>query len=184
MDFRLIKGHSQYIGQAGCVRIWGQRKRGKKGEQRGGLIWQKGWGQYHAGQTKGRGEMLSERDKERLEQEFRAKAESLFEAVLEEGIKKQLTLSQMEEVVGQLKFGLTSWLVERLIEVQAQQLAGPGPVCSGCGREMRDKGEKPRQLISSQGQLEFKRKYYYCETCRQGIFPPGSTIGGGAAELE
>lgn len=128
--------------------------------------------------------MITARDKERLQQEYRAKAENLFEAVLEEGVKKQMTLSQMEEVVGQLKFELTSWLVERLIQVQAEQSAGPGPACSGCGREMRDKGEKPRQLISSQGQIEFKRKYYYCEGCRQGIFPPGSTIGGGAAELE
>ena len=128
--------------------------------------------------------MISEKEKERLQQEFRAKAENLFEAVLEEGLKKQLTLSQMEEMVGQLKFGLTSWLVERLIQVQAQQTTGVGPACAGCGREMRDKGEKPRQLISSQGQIEFKRKYYYCEGCRQGIFPPGSTIGSGPAELE
>src|SRR5262245_57372560 len=128
--------------------------------------------------------MITARDKERLQEEFRAKAESLFEAVLEEGFKRQLTLSQMEEVVGQLKFGLTSWLVERLIEDQSQQTTGPGPAWCECGREKQDKGEKTRQIISSQGEINFKRKYYYCKECRQGIFPPGSTIGGRAAELE
>lgn len=128
--------------------------------------------------------MISEKEQEKLRQQFRAKADSLFEAALEKGLKEKLTLSQMEEVVGQLKFGLTSFLVESMIEVQAKQMAGAGPKCRECGREMRDKGEKPRQLITSQGEIEFKRGYYYCEQCRQGIFPPGPTIVGRSAELE
>jgi hypothetical protein len=116
--------------------------------------------------------VISDKEQEQLRQQFRAKADSLFEAALEQGFKEQFTLSQIEEVVGQLKFGLTSLLVESLIEVQAKQMRGPGPKCSRCGREMRDKGEKPRQLVTSQGEIEFKRRYYYCEHCRQGVFPP------------
>lgn len=128
--------------------------------------------------------MISVRAKENLRQQFMAKAESIFETALEQGVKEKLTLSQMEELVGQLKFELTSLLVESLIEVQAKHMAGPGPDCCQCGREMRSKGEKPRQLMTSQGEIEFKRPYYHCDRCRQGLFPPGPTIGRWSAGLE
>lgn len=128
--------------------------------------------------------MISVRDKESLRQEFMVKAESIFERALEQGDKEKLTLSQMEELVGQLKFELTSCLVESLIEVQARQMAGPGPSCKQCGREMRHKGEKQRQVVTSQGKIEVERPYYYCDRCRQGFFPPGPTIRAGSAGLE
>lgn len=128
--------------------------------------------------------MLTQKTKEKLRGEFLAKAEELFEQALAEGVEQELSLSQMEETVGQLKFELTSLLVESMVEVQRQQQAGPGPRCAGCGQEMQDKGQKRRQVMTTQGEIELKRNYYYCKRCRQGLFPPGSTTGSETTGLE
>ena len=81
----------------------------------------------------------------------------------------------MEETVEALKFELTSLLVENMIEMQGEGIRGPGPKCAGCGGEMYSKGKKRRQVLTSQGKIELERSYHYCDRCRSGIFPPGST---------
>jgi hypothetical protein len=107
------------------------------------------------------------------------KSEEVFDIAMEQGIAREdITLSQIEEIVNELKFELTSMLVESVIEVQASGRVGPGPKCAGCGREMRYKGEKRRpDIITSQGEIEVERSYYYCEKCKSGLFPPGQTTG-------
>jgi hypothetical protein len=128
--------------------------------------------------------MLTQKTKEKLRGEFLAKAEELFEQALAQGAEQVLSLSQMEETVGQLKFELTSLLVESMVEVQRQKQAGPGPRCASCGQEMQDKGQKRRRVMTTQGQIELKRNYYYCDRCRQGFFPPGPTVGSETTGLE
>jgi hypothetical protein len=123
--------------------------------------------------------VITESQQGELRRRFVAKAEEVFDLAMEQGIAREdITLSQIEEIVNELKFKLTGMLVESVIEVQASRYAGPGPVCAGCGREMRDKGEKERPGIkTSQGEIKVKRGYYYCEKCKRGLFPPGQTIG-------
>lgn len=128
--------------------------------------------------------MLSQGDKERLRSQFMVKAEQIFEQALAEGSQAELNLSQIEGVVGELKFELTSLLVESLVEVAANRQGGPGPACSGCGQEMHYKGIKRRRVITTQGEIDLSRGYYYCERCQRGFFPPGPTIGGQPAGLE
>lgn len=36
---------------------------------------------------------------------------------------------------------------------------------------MRYKGRKERWVATSQGEVKIERGYFYCETCREGIFP-------------
>lgn len=121
--------------------------------------------------------MKAEQPKEKLRRAFLAKATAVFEAALGRGAGAELTLSQMEETVAELKFELTSLLVESMIEAQGEATKGPGPVCAGCGGEMYSKGKKRRQVLTSQGEIEIERSYHYCDRCRCGIFPPGPTIG-------
>ena len=128
--------------------------------------------------------MFSQGDKERLRGQFMAKAEQIFEQVLAGGSETELKLSQIEAVVGELKFELTSLLVESMVEVQAKRQGGPGPGCPGCGQEMHYKGVKRREVVTTQGEIELSRGYYYCERCHRGFFPPGPTIGGEPAGLE
>jgi len=128
--------------------------------------------------------MFSQGDKERLRGQFMAKAEQIFEQALAGGNETELNLSQIEEAVGEIKFELTSLLVESMVEVQAERQRGPGPGCPGCGQEMHYKGVKRRGVVTTQGEIELSRAYYYCERCHRGLFPPGPTIGGEPARLE
>lgn len=123
--------------------------------------------------------MITESQKGEIRQRFVAKAEEVFDIAVAHGIAREdISLSQIEEIVNELKFELTGMMVESVIEVQASRRAGPGPKCAGCGREMRYKGEKRRPgIITSQGEIEVERPYYYCQQCKRGLFPPGQAIG-------
>lgn len=130
--------------------------------------------------------MITESQQGELRQRFVAKAEEVFDLAIEQGIaREEITLSQIEEIVNELKFELTGMLVESVIEVQAGRQSGPGPKCAGCGREMRYKGEKKRPGIkTSQGEIKVERAYYYCKKCKRGLFPPRQTIGDQPAGVE
>ena len=130
--------------------------------------------------------MIDEKQKGELRWRFVVKAEEVFDIAMEQGIaREEITLSQIEEIVNELKFELTSMLVESVIEMQASRRAGPGPKCEGCGREMRYKGEKRRpDIISSQGEIGLERSYYHCKICKSGLFPPGQAIGDQQSRVE
>ena len=110
---------------------------------------------------------------EKLKQEFIEQAQAIFERVMaEDESGEALTLSQIEEKVGELRFELTSKLVESKLKLEVKKQQGPAANCEGCGREMRDKGQKKRTIITSQGEIEIERSYNHCAHCQQGLFPP------------
>jgi hypothetical protein len=123
--------------------------------------------------------MITESQKDALRRQFLAKAEAVFDRAMERGLSQEdIQLSEIEEIVNELKFELTGELVEDIIQGQANSQPGPGPRCEGCGREMRYKGHKKRPAIqTSQGEIELERAYYYCDKCKVGLFPPGSAVG-------
>jgi hypothetical protein len=121
--------------------------------------------------------VITKDEKELLRQRFMAKAEEVFEKAIASGVEAdELDLGEIEEAVEGLKFELTGTLVESVVEVRNRGERGPGPKCERCGREMRYKGKKRREVVTSQGKIELERAYYYCETCQVGIFPPGSAL--------
>jgi YgiT-type zinc finger domain-containing protein len=122
--------------------------------------------------------------KEELRQRYMAKAEAIFEVTWARGEGAGLTLSQIEETVGELKFELTRLLVESMVEVQARRQKGPGPRCERCGGEMYSKGKRRRRVVTSQGEIEVVRRYHYCDRCGSGFFPPGQATGAGASGVE
>lgn len=128
--------------------------------------------------------MSKDKSKAELRQRYLTQAEAIFEAAWARGEKEGLTLSQIEETVGELKFELTGLLVESMVEVQARRQMGPGPECPSCGGEMYSKGKKRRRVVTSQGEIEVEREYHYCDECRRGLFPPGQTTGAGASGVE
>lgn len=101
-------------------------------------------------------------------------AESIIDDLLrwEEEIEKP-NLSQIEEVVLELRERLSQKMAETVIEGQEAVRPVPGPACSECGQEMRYKGLKRKRVSSWVGRLELERAYYYCERCGGGDFPPG-----------
>ena len=84
-------------------------------------------------------------------------------------------LEQVEAKVLRVRQRLSEQMSQTVIEAQAAVRPVPGPECEQCGAEMRYKGQKGLQVSSWVGELQLDRGYYYCEACRIGLFPPGST---------
>ena len=83
------------------------------------------------------------------------------------------TLTQIEDIVLKLRRRLSERMAQAVIESQESIRPVPGPTCPTCGHEMHYKDQKPNTVESRVGVLPLTRGYYYCETCRAGLFPPG-----------
>ena len=81
-------------------------------------------------------------------------------------------LTQIENAVLKLRRQLSEQAAQAVIETQAAQQPVPGPLCPTCQREMHYKDTKAQTVESRVGQLRIARGYYYCEHCRQSVFPP------------
>jgi hypothetical protein len=105
---------------------------------------------------------------------FLREAEMLFDELLDwEDETRAPTLTEIEEVILTLRERIGRKMAAGVLEHQGAGTPVPGPTCPQCEREMRYKGEKETGIESRVGLLEVERGYYYCETCRQGLFPPG-----------
>ena len=82
-------------------------------------------------------------------------------------------LTQIENAVLQLRRQLSEQAAQAVIEAQAARQPVPGPLCPTCQHEMHYKDTKAQTVESRVGQLRIARGYYYCEKCRQSVFPPG-----------
>jgi hypothetical protein len=82
-------------------------------------------------------------------------------------------LTQIEDIGLKLRQRLSERMALAVIEAQGSVRPVPGPSCPTCGREMHYKDRKANTVESRVGQLPLARGYYYCETCKGGLFPPG-----------
>jgi hypothetical protein len=101
-------------------------------------------------------------------------AEAVYNELLdwEEKIERP-NLTQIEEIVRELRKRLSEELAEDVIHDQEAKQPVPGPRCAHCGREMQYKGQKKVEPQTWVGDLKIERGYYYCPKCKEGFFPPG-----------
>ena len=83
------------------------------------------------------------------------------------------SLGQIEEVVLKLRQELSEKMAVGVVSSQEAVRPVPGPLCEGCGEEMRYKGTFPKQVSSWVGEVKLERGYYSCGPCQRGLFPPG-----------
>ncbi len=106
-----------------------------------------------------------------LRERLKKQADELIEAILA-GRKPagQNSLQDLER----LAIGAGQGFEERVFEYLAQEesQAQAEPVCEDCGRRMRSRGKRRRQLVSEAGEIELERRYYVCPQCGKRSFPP------------
>lgn len=81
-------------------------------------------------------------------------------------------LCGIEKEVLALRKRIGEEMTAEVIESQATVKPVPSPVCPQCKREMHYKGVKGKEISSLVGEINLKRGYYYCDHCKNGLFPP------------
>ncbi len=81
-------------------------------------------------------------------------------------------LTALEDALLPLRKQFGERLAERVLAAQTAVRPVPGPSCPTCQRELHYKGPKTVTVDTRLGPLQVTRSYYYCETCRAGLFPP------------
>jgi DNA repair exonuclease SbcCD ATPase subunit len=105
---------------------------------------------------------------------LQAAAERLIEALLEwdeENARPNLTAIEDEVLKLRQQFGQE--MAEVMVKGQETRQPVEAPQCPQCGKAMRYKGQKRKDVESRLGGIEIKRGYYYCAACESGSFPPG-----------
>jgi hypothetical protein len=113
-----------------------------------------------------------------MKDRLKRKAEEVIEELVsrKRGVG-EITLSEIEEQVREAGEALKQAMTEELVEqVSKAEPEVPGPRCERCGQEMHYKGMKRKYVVTETGEVEVERAYYYCETCKRGIFPPGQEM--------
>ena len=83
------------------------------------------------------------------------------------------TLTQLEDIVLMLRKQIGEEMAEEVLgRIEGRALV-PGPRCPKCGKEMRYKGQRAKDVESRAGELTLERGYYACPDCDEGLFPPG-----------
>jgi len=122
---------------------------------------------------------------EEMKRELMAEAEAMIDELAEwSGGGRKPTLAEIEEMVLKLRKEIGQRMAAAVLASQEESAPVPGPLCPGCGREMRYKGKKKDSVESLVGSLELERGYYHCPECGEGAFPPGSATGAEGQALE
>lgn len=111
--------------------------------------------------------------KEELKIQLMAEAEKAINQMVEEAKEKDLlTITDIERLARKMGNQVMKEATQQLAE-QNGVASEEKPCCPDCGQPMRYKGQKGKILLTETGEIRLERDYYYCETCRKGVFPPG-----------
>ena len=102
-----------------------------------------------------------------------AQAEAIAEELLDWTEKTQdPTLTEIEDLVLQLRQRMGQRLTETALESQANADPLHFPACPQCQQPMQPKGPKTKKVLTATGEVDVVRSYFYCPRCAQGFFPP------------
>ena len=107
----------------------------------------------------------------------KAKLEAAAAALIEELLEwdeqnEKPNLTQIEDTALEIRRRFGQEVALTLAAGQMARRPVEAPLCEQCGKPMRSKGEKARDIESRVGGLEIERGYYYCGECGSGHFPP------------
>ena len=126
-------------------------------------------------------EVQKAKEKVRLQAEFEGMWEELWQW---REAHPEATIDEIVRQVTPRRRALMGELVVQLAKQIGSGVSIEGLVCEQCGEVLAYKGEPKRDVLHLEGEAELSRAYYYCDRCKAGLFPPGSTVGPGQAQLD
>jgi uncharacterized protein with PIN domain len=113
---------------------------------------------------------------DKLKARMMARAEAAIAAMLAERSKKsELDLGDIEHLAREVGQRVMQEITAGLAEAEAEMEEATN--CPECGQVLRYKGTKGRNLVTDTGEVHIERGYYYCPSCRKGLFPPRPPVG-------
>jgi hypothetical protein len=111
--------------------------------------------------------------RERLEKELMEQAqESIRKMLAALPEAKDLTMSDMERLTGEMGGEVMQQTMQRLSETEQHEL-GKAVYCEACQTRMQKRGKRKKRVVTVRGEIEVERQYYVCSNCAAGYFPPG-----------
>lgn len=108
-------------------------------------------------------------NREELKAKLLARVEASLDELLEdERLHEGMSLTEIEQVMGQPEGDFRQAVLEEIIGMQ-QETAKNCPLCGG---KLRNKGKRSKHLVTVRGETKIERTYYQCEGCSKGYFPP------------
>jgi|APSaa5957512576_1039674.scaffolds.fasta_scaffold189253_1 YgiT-type zinc finger domain-containing protein len=98
---------------------------------------------------------------------------AIREMLDQKGERRDLTMTEMENMVGDLEMGLRQSIMQELADDSQK---ADDNLCSECGGKLRNKGKRKRKIVTVRGEIEVERNYYICTACGAGYFPPRSSM--------
>jgi hypothetical protein len=119
-------------------------------------------------------------DEERLKEQLRKDALEMVEKVSAKMPGSLRCFGDVEKALKEATEQLgREWLQRWCDEAEDDSAT---PVCPHCGGGMRQKEQAGKRLICRGGDVEVKRKRWWCERCGESFFPSGrGGDGGGSA---
>lgn len=110
--------------------------------------------------------------------ELKARLLAQAEAAIDEALAQKkapeiASLADIEQVALQAGQRLEEVITTELLGESGQALSPNWPTCPTCGKRLVAKGKRRRRVVTETGEAELSREYYYCRSCRKGVFPPG-----------
>lgn len=103
---------------------------------------------------------------------FLGAAETMYEELVAWRQKHlEASFDEIADQVTPRRQALLGPLLAQLAQTADERIEAPA--CETCGQPMRYKGTPQRQVAHREGEAELKRAYWYCDSCEQGLFPPG-----------
>lgn len=119
------------------------------------------------------------RTREQIKAEMMKKYEQELDKLLDWQEKAEKpNLTEFENAILASRKRISEAAIKALLEGEEEQEPERAPKCAKCGKEMKDKGKRPQVIETRVGTLRIERVYYYCETCKEGFFPPGPATAG------
>jgi len=94
------------------------------------------------------------------------------------------TLDEIESHARLKRRELMSQVLKVMLTQHGHGYELAGVPCPECGESMIYKGKPGITLETREASTRIKRAYYYCPSCLEGLFPPGSAPEGGPGGVE
>lgn len=116
---------------------------------------------------------MSQSKDEEIKARLMKEAEELIDKMLaEKKPKSEILLSDIEQAAIETGEGLKQAVAKELAS-ERYEYEGDKPACPKCEETMRFKDYRTRWIETKAGSVQVERAYFYCQTCKVGLFPPG-----------